>query len=196
MVKLRNRPDELDIFRLGVYSQIEGNFRGMNKQYRFTFYLQQISDIRQLVNRVIDAQVDVLDKGTYIQFYSKELFNKLSDMGFHKFGTHDWNIPKSHSWSKEFKKEYLRGVIDSLGNVDIDRSSPYIRIQSVNVSGVVSVNKIYGGKLYTSKNSAYLQWWGNDALAICEYLDWIFHCYRNQRGAEIIKNVNWEKFIW
>lgn len=194
MVNVRNRPAENDLFRLGVYSQVEGNFRV--DKYRFTFYLQQISDIKELVNRVIDAQVDDLDKGTFIQFYSKSLYEKLSGLGFYKFGVHNWNIPNSYKWSESLKKEYLRSIIDSLGNLDIDRTTPYIKVQSVNNLGLASIAKIYGGTMYHHRTAGYLHWYGKDTLAICEYLDWNFHCYRNQRGAEIVKSINWERYIW
>lgn len=196
MVDLKKDLDDHDLFRLGLYSQMEGNFRVHNGSYRFTFYLQQIDDIEELVSRIVDVPVKALKRRTYIQFYSKKLFNILKDMGFHRFSHNDWNIPKAYLRSESMKKEYLRGVIDSLGNVDVDRTVPYVRIQSVNMDGLAKVHDIYGGKLYESRGSAYLQWIGRDALAICEYLDWKFNGSRNIRGAQIIKNVNWESFRW
>lgn len=197
MVALRPRIDKNDLFRLGVYGQLEGNFRIHSGSHRFTFYLQQISDIKDLVGRVVDVPVDDLVKSTYIQFSSKELYEQMTGLGFYRFGTHDWNVPRAYMQSMALRKEYLRGVIDALGVIDVDRTVPYVFMTSVNNTGVQMIQEIFGGNLHENPNGrSYLKWRGKKALEIGTFLDWKFYCYKNIRGAEIVKNMNWEKFIW
>lgn len=194
-MRLRAKVDDLDLVRIGTYAQVEGNFRmmaGAKRYYRFTFFLNQISDMRDLINRVVELDGSHIDGGSYIQFYSKELYERLKEMGFERFRARDWNVPRCINSSSAMKREYLRSLVDALGDVDIDRTTPYIRISSVNGASLRRVGEIYGGVFIPHRNDNYLQWYGREALGVGEYLGWRFYCYRNIRGAELVKNARWD----
>lgn len=196
MVAVRDKVSDTSLVRIGAYSQMEGNFRigvGDKTDYRFTFFLNQISDMKELIDEVIAVGADKLIKrNTYIQFYSKQLYRLLSELGFIKFGARDWNVPRCIYQSESSRREYLRAVVDSLGDVDIDRSTPYIRICSVNRDGLLRLSDIFDGTFYEHGGTNYLQWHGKECLRIGGYLEWKFYCHRNIRGAELIVNANWD----
>lgn len=191
MAKLKKASD-IDLLRIGAYAQMEGSFRmGIRNRfdYRFMFATNQISDMEELISRVVDRY---RKDGPYIEFYSKELYEALRDMGFRTFMQYDWNVPRCVMRSHSLKYEYLRAAIDSLGDVDIDSGVPYIRLMSVNHDGLSMMHDIYGGTLLRYDRSSYLQWKGADAMVLMESLNWRFYCYRNIRGAELVKGVRWE----
>lgn len=192
---LADKATDNDLLRIGVYSQMEGSFRlhrggvgGVG--YRFGFALNQIDDIRELLDRVIYPPVETRGK-VHVSFYCKPLYERLYEMGFRKFMSYDWNVPRCIMSSSSLRKEYLRAVIDSIGDVDVDRFSPYIRVASVNHDSMKELSNIFGGTLYKHRDTSYLQWKGSDAIRICRYLGWKFHCHRNIRGAELVKNSIW-----
>jgi hypothetical protein len=189
---------DLDLLRIGVYAQVEGGFRihpggRGGAGYRFTFTLNQIADMKNLLDRILVlGHEKYMRNGAYVSFYSKELYLMLNDMGFVDFTRRNWNVPRCISTSLSMRKEYMRSLIDSLGDVDVERGYPYIRIGSVNIDGLHKVSQIYGGSFLPYHDNAYLQWKGKDALEVCEYLEWRFNCHRNIRGAEIIRHAKWE----
>jgi hypothetical protein len=190
------RIDSRDLVRLAAYSQTEGGFRTYADGPRFTFFLHQISDMRELLSRALIVKHEkFVNKNTYVQFYSGILFDLMQDLGFYKFSSRDWNIPRCIYASRFLKQEYLRAIIDSLGEVDIDRTSPYVRVVSHNNDSLVKLSEIYGGKFYALRRDGVLQWKGKEALDLLGYLDWEFYCFRNIRGAEIVKNVSWDRVL-
>lgn len=200
MAVTQKRISRKDLVRVGAYAQTEGNFRiHKNGGYRFTFFFQQISDMRDLMKRVIDTE-KVLDNRTYLQFYSKELYKDINSLGFYKFTQRDWNIPKVTMLSSSDKKEYFRAIVDALGNIDVDTyhgdNTPYVRIHSVNVESLKKLGSMFNGKYYQWQDRGVLQWKGKDAIDVLNYLDWEFYNFRNQRGAELIRTIKWSKFIW
>lgn len=195
MSKLRYKVSDIDLLRIGAYAQMEGSFRtGIKNRfdYRFTFAINQIVDMEELISRVV---TNYRKDGPYIEFYSKDLYESLSRMGFHDFRQTDWNVPRCINWSQTLKNEYIRAVIDSLGDIDIEQVGypvPYIRILSVNGNGLKTLRSIYGGHLYTYGNMNYLQWKGSDVLRLLDMLQWRFYCHRNIRGADIVRGVRWD----
>lgn len=194
--------DLSSLIRIGAYAQFEGSCSYFKNQqgresYQFVFFLNQIEDMLDLAEKATGRRLE--KDGTHIRFYSKALYDRLNELGFEKFTRIDWNIPKSIMLSESFKKEYFRALIDGLGNVDIDRATPYIKIQSANNDTLRHVGNLFGGKFYHYNDkgyqTSYLKWWGEDALKILDYLDWKFYCHRNKRGAEVIKHVKWEKVV-
>lgn len=194
MAKLKKTSKTEDIFRLGCYAQMEGSVTVSQSQFKF--YRQQISDIDNLVERVVDIPLEEMNNRTFLQFRCVDLINELKYLGFYKFNVHDWNFPKATEKNEDLKKEHLRAVVDALGTVDVDKSTPYVKVQSVNTDSLVKIHTIHGGNLRLYGDTNYLEWKGDAALEICSYLDWKFYCYRNMRGAQLIKNIKWENFVW
>lgn len=200
MAKLRATASKYDLIRLGAYSQVEGNFRFHKKSgYRFTFFLQQIGDMEDLIHRLVYLEPTDA-KRTFIQFYSKPLYEELTAMGFYRFNTNDWNIPKVIHQSDAYKVEYMRAVVDSLGNVDVDTyrndNTPYVRISSINKNALQKLSQMFSGSYYEWRERSTLQWKGQAALDFLDRLNWQFNCMRNGRGAELIRHVKWERYIW
>jgi hypothetical protein len=195
-----------DLIRIGVYSQLEGNtfIRKpkpplINIDYRFGFSTNQISDMNELINRILGREINEGSRKGRLQFSSKELHDKLIDLGFKKFHSDDWNVPTITVWGFEGQKEYLRAIIDSIGNVDIDRGQPYIALSNVNKIGVLKLQKMFGGKFRVEvrKNgfTTYrINWRGRKAIELLNFLDWRFYNHRNIRGAELIRVVRWEDY--
>lgn len=182
-----------DLIRLGVYTQMEGSVSTVHGGAQFTFFTRQIEDMTELCSRVAEKELSVY-KG-YVRIYSKKLLETLNYMGFESFHPWNWNVLRDID--EEDEVEYLRAIIDSIGNVDIDRKTPYIQLSSINQVALRELNRKFGGKLrgpYASQNSErlFLLWKGRTALELLERLDWTFHNARNQRGAAIIRMVRWE----
>ena len=191
------RYETSDLIRLGVYSAVEGNFikSGNRNNYRFRFHLNQIADIKDLLSRVIGYEVT----GRVVaSVSSEELYIELKKLGFEKFRADDWNVPILSAWGQHGKNEYIRALIDSLGNVDISEEAPYIQLQSVNVNSIKMIRNIFGGNItgpYGRSPSVYLRWSGKNALDLLDRLDWRFYNLRNQRGAELIRVIRWSDYL-
>jgi hypothetical protein len=199
MVDIKKNVSKYDLIRIGTYAQVEGNFRHhTHAGYRFTFFLHQIDDMKQLLQNV--AYIPKFPNRTYVQFYSKSLFDALTELGFYKFGATDWNLPKVITQSDSYKYEYLRSLVDSLGTVDIDtvknRNIPFVKIQSSNKNSMNKVHSLFGGKYYDWSDRSQIMWREKDAIDILNNLNGRFYSYHNQKGSDLIQSVRWDKFIW
>lgn len=192
-----------DLIRLGVYTQTEGTFflrkkNGVVTDYQFRYSTNQIDDLEDLVARVL--RKDFTIKEGRIRFSSKRLYERFQSMGFKNFKAIDWNVPSIKGWGGDGQKEYLRAIIDTLGNVDIDKTNPYVAVSSVNEKSLKQIQNIFGGKFREEKRknnyTTYrLTWYGKDALYLLNHLDWSFHNPRNIRGAALIKVIRWEESL-
>ncbi len=205
-INLKRQINETELLRIGAYAQMEGTVsvcRGGNggTGYRFLFCTNQISDIEDLVTKIASSYGNRLARnGHRISFYSKKLYDVLQNMGFHNFNTFNWNIPSCIHSSPSLKKEYLRCAIDSLGDIDIQGTTPYVAISSVNTDSMKKLSRLYGGRYYEYDNSSQnrvgrVQWKGRDALGVCEYIDWKAYCHRNIRGLELVRHVRWDMVL-
>lgn len=195
-VKYNREQELLDLIRVGVFTQLEGNFieAGNRNNYRFRFYTNQIEDMRDLIERVSGKPQT---NSIVVSVSSNELYQKLRDLGFYKFNVDNWNIPRVRRFSDAGKAEYLRAVIDSIGNVDIDKTVPVIKLSSVNKNGLAQVASAFKGGVLTGPYDKrwFLAWKGSNAIDILNYLDWRFNNRRNQRGAELIRAVRWSDYL-
>ena len=187
-----------DLIRLGTYAQLEGSVNYRVNKVQFSYFLNQIIDMKQLAERVVGEKVK--DHGHYIRIYKMGLYEELQSLGFRRFGQHDWNVPNINSFGESGKKEYLRAVIDSIGNVDVTDNQPYIKLSSVNHDSLIHLSKIFGAKFTGPYNYGYsdnynARWKSSHATSVLEYLDYMFYNHRNRRGAELIKSVRWETYI-
>lgn len=199
MPEIKKHVSKYDLIRIGTYAQVEGSFRyHKDAGYRFTFFLNQIHDMKDLVKSLVN--IDAFPKRTYVQFYSKGLYENLTSVGFYKFGAVNWNIPKIIMQSDSYKYEYLRAIIDSIGTVDVETNKnnyiPVVKIHSVNKQSLKKVRDIFGGNYSEWKDRGVLRWKGDDAIKLLEKLNWRFHCHKNIAGADLVKNIRWEKYIW
>lgn len=186
----------LDLIRIATYAQLEGTFTmsGNKNNYRFRFESQQIKDIKDLVERVMDKKI--MGNPLTISISSKSLYEEIASLGFTHFYSYNWNIPKVNSFGPRGKAEYVRAVIDSIGNVDIDGASPQVQLSSVNSDSLQLFSKMFGGKTRGEYDGrTYLRWGGQEAIDLLESLDWRFNNRRNERGAELIKAVRWEDYL-
>lgn len=182
-----------DLIRVGVYAQVEGNLSIYHSNYDFSFYLNQISDMKPLLERITGRKFE--DK-LRIRFRSKGLYDRLSGYGFKQFHTDDWNIPNLNQFGELGKNEYFRALIDSLGNVDIDETVPYVRVSTINEKSLKSIANIFGGRLTGPYDDRlYLTWKGTDAIDTLNLLEWKFSNRRNSRGAQLIRSVRWEDYL-
>lgn len=182
-----------DLIRIGTYTGTEGTFTNYRRKYEFGFFLNQISDMRQLLSRVMERE---FDHKLRVQFSSKELYDKLVSLGFNQFHATDWNIPNLSQFGELGRKEYARAIVDSLGNVDVDEHTPYVRLHSGNNESIKKFQRIFGGVL-TGPYEGYtnLTWKGTNAIDFIDYMDWKFYNRRNRRGSELIKAVRWEDYL-
>ena len=199
VMELRPNVSRYDLIRIGAYTQMDGNFRYHNNSgYRFTFFLHQIEDIKDLLKKTL--YIDEFPNKTYTQFYSKTLYEALKELGFYTFKNTDWNIPKVINQSESYRTEYMRAVIDSIGTVDINTTKgnniPVVKIMSANKDSLLKIRDMYGGKFYEWKDRANIQWRGKETTEILDKMNWIFHCYHNQHGANLISQIKWENFVW
>lgn len=189
--------ENLPLIRIGVYSQMEGSFDIRN--FRFRLNANQIPDIRELIRPYRHHLEFSWDKMTVASFNSEEVYLNLRRLGFEDFTTENWNVPYLPSYRREEKAEYLRAVIDSLGNVDIDdKRVPYVQLSSINSKGVRKLRSYFGGYLngpYQNRRSNYLRWKGHAAKDIFEYVNWRFNNPRNQRGLDMIEMMNWGEYV-
>lgn len=190
-------PDFNDFIRIGVYSQMEGSCVVRNNSVQFTFFLQQIKDMKTLAKKVSDDNIK--EHGSYLRIYSRPLYEELVSLGFARFRHDNWNVPPLKSFGEDGTKEYLRAVIDSIGNVDIEGATPYIQLSSVNKSSINKLAFSFDGHIrgpYGTDASPryFLRWKGKKALQLLDYLDWEFNNFRNDRGASLIKQIRWEDY--
>lgn len=189
--------DYLDLIRIGVYTGTEGGFikSGNRNNYRFRFALNQIADMKDVLERVVGHEVSGRITASVS---SKDLYDRLREMGFETFRADDWNVPNLSAWGLAGRKEYIRAIIDSLGNVDISENVPYVQIRSVNQKGVRIIRSAFGGNMtgpYGKDPSVYLKWTGRYALNLLDSIDWLFNNPRNQRGAELIRVIKWSDYL-
>lgn len=192
-----NRDREvLDLIRVGVFAQLEGNFieSGNNNNYRFRFYTNQIEDMKDLVSRV-SGKPPV--NSVVISVSSNELYQKLRELGFYRFNTDNWNLPRVGRFSAAGRVEYLRAVIDAIGNVDVDKTVPVVKLSSINRNGLSQIANAFKGGALTGPYDKrwFLAWKGSNAIDVLNYLDWRFNNRRNQRGAELIRAVRWSDYL-
>lgn len=193
-----------DLIRLGVYTQTEGTCHlrktdGVITDYQFRYSTNQIEGMEDLVKKVLKK--DFSYKNGRISFSSKSLYEKLLSLGFNNFRAVDWNVPSIKGWGAEGQKEYLRAIIDTLGNIDIDRTTPYIAVTSVNEKSIKHIQTLFGGvfRVERRKNNFVtyrLTWTGKDAMYVLNHLEWKFYNPRNIRGAALIKVIRWEESLW
>lgn len=187
-----------NLIRLGAYTQMEGSFYYYQKkgEYFFRLNTNQIDDMDELLLNTLGKTP--YKRGPIAIFRSKELYEALQDLGFNKFHSYDWNVPNVINRSQEYKKEYLRAVFDSLGDINVRETSPIASIRSVNHDSLKRLSEIYGGNFFTTKDQNYsrsvLEWYGRNAMDLVRWLDWKFYCGSNARGAELIKIVKWSDF--
>lgn len=187
-----------DLIRVGVYTQLEGNFikSGNNNNYRFRFSTKQIPDMGELLTRV--TEIDFSNKKKF-SISSQELYIELRTMGFTEFGQNNWNVLGEFLTDGE-EAEYIRAIIDSIGNVDVDdKFYPIVKISSVNHDGILALQSRFGGGVYgpyKQSNSIYLIWRGMEADFILDKVDYKFYNPRNQRGVELIQMYKWREPIW
>jgi hypothetical protein len=172
---------------------MEGSLERTNNEYRFRFRTNQIKDMRELIKDVTGKDSDKM----VISINSKELFKSLNSLGFEVFGSRDWNVPPLESYTQTQRNEYLRAVIDSLGNVDVEESVPVIRLTSVNILGLSAIAFLFGARsTWSGRDSRYRAYWkGQNAIDILDELGWSFNNPRNQRGAQLISAVRWEDYL-
>ena len=194
-------PSLNDLIRIGVYSQMEGTFFIYKKhnsrevKYTFSFYPYQISDMDDLLKRVA-GKSPLIKKDGRLVINSKQLYEVLTSLDFKSFHNYDWNMPLIDGWGIDGRKEYIRAVIDSLGDVDIKENIPSIQISSVNKIGLNMIYKSFGGNLNGPYSDRYfLVWRGEAAKMMLNYLDWKFYNNRNMRGANLIRIVRWQDYI-
>lgn len=184
----------LDLIRVGVYTQMEGNLERFRGEYRFRFATNQIEDMPELISRVTGNPIN---KSLLISVNSKNLFKDLNSMGFEIFTAKDWNVPTLSGYSQNSCNEYLRAVIDSIGNVDVEKQVPVVRLTSVNIGGLGQIASFFDAKsVWSPGQNRYRAYWkGRNAIKILDSVGWKFYNRRNQRGAELIKSVRWEEYL-
>lgn len=187
--------NRVDLIRIGTYAQLEGSayFSRSSQKPVFQFFTTTIDDMASLIGRVTGKEPN---PGVRARFHSPKLWDELKLLGFRRYQTTDWNVPNVEKFSDEDRREYLRAVIDSLGNVDIEDGRPYIQVASHNASSLEKLAKIFNAEVRGPYDDRlFIRWRGGRATEILETLDWKFHNRRNQRGADLIKAVRWEDYI-
>lgn len=182
--------ERMDLIRFGSYAQMEGTV--YVPDYRFRFRDKQIPSIKDLCIRL--GKQPNKNKNIYT-VYSRDLFILLRDLGFHEFRAKYWNVPDVFGFNADEKLEYLRAVIDCLGNVDIEQDRVVVRVSSHNLDSITRVVELFEGAVSVRNGRAYAFWKDYHAINLLNDLDWKFYNPRNERGAELITGRKWEEFL-
>lgn len=181
-----------DLIRFGVYVQTEGTL--LKSRYQFRFYGNQIPDIPELIGKLTGTVPNITEAGR-VSITSKDLFKRLKKKDFTEFGTYTWNVPRAANLSLKEETEYLRAIIDTLGDVGVEQNRPAIRLTSVNTNSLIEIMDRYNGSVSVRLGRAFAYWKDDRALQLLKHLDFKFYNPRNQRGSELVKAIKWKEFI-